>query len=251
MKRTMKNCLLGCSSLLIGSLVQAATISWGGVFGATNYAADGSALETGNGPVGITFELGIFTEVDGTVFTPTSANAADWEARWVPVRRNDGLDGPTTSTPGVSDYVPATGVFGGNVEIGDGDTQTDNSALSSGRQVYLWGYSEQSYLEGQASPPEWILLTGSSGGAAPSDTNWRVPETGARSQGATPLIWEVTTADTAVVGRISSDTGGGVFMAVIPPLGLEDIQFAAIPEPGSCLLVVFFGGFVLLRRRRV
>lgn len=232
------------------SSLNAATISWGGAFGSSHYAADGSSLETGTGPTDVTFELGIFVEADGTAFSPTTANASDWQARWVPVTRNDGLDGPDTTTPGSSDFFPDTGFFGDNAEIGSLPEATDNSSLTSGRQVYIWGFDDQSFTEGQANPPEWLLFTGADGGTTPSSTNWLVPEADGSTQGDPPLIWEVTNANTAVFGRIPNSVGGGSFDPVPVPFGPDDTQFAVVPEPSSTLMGLIFGGSLLLRRKR-
>ena len=225
-----------------------------------NYSSDATPLETGSSG-SVFFELGIFQDpVTGAEFVPTIENAEDWEMNWVSFTPASGSDTPGESlyNDAVSSRATVLGqnTFGDVVELGSDTNEVasfaspadPSSELTVGRQVYIWGFNDQTYDPNAASSPEWILFTGAEGGSESSDTNWLVPDSTAAGNDSFTFVWDVFNADTAVVGRIFDSDGEGEIDDVVFE-GFDDIQLATIPEPSS-LLCILTGAIALLLRRR-
>jgi len=252
-KKTMKTASL--SFLLLGLIsgAQAASISWGGAQFSNNYSADGTNLQNGvsagSNQGTVSFAIGIFTNSDGSSFTPTLDNLNEWDSRFVSFGTAGESGYTDTNFPGTS---LAENYFGGWIDLGTGagkvstTTTVAGNTLIEGRQVYLWGYDTRD--TGGLNGAEWLLVTGSSSDIGSTDTNWLVPNDDG-GNGDFVRTWDINNASTAIVGRINDNDGGGETTDPGTPLGLSDVQFATVPEPSSAFLILL-GSLGLLRRRR-
>jgi hypothetical protein len=66
------------------------------------------------------------------------------------------------------------------------------------------------------------------------------------------LDWDLLEANTAVIGQVNGAFGAGSFTPIVNPGGgVAWLQTAAVPEPGSALMVLIASAGWLRRRRAI
>ena len=231
------------------------TIIFGGTFFADVFSADGTQVESGasaGSETGeVNFQLGVFVDVDGmggvSEFTPSTASVGEFESRFVGLGFSDFNSGTITSDDGGSSL--AANNFGSSIAFDssstltglDGMTSTISPSQIQGFQLYIFGYDSFD-LQTSGSSAEFFLATGNDfvvptfNGLGANNDNF-------------PVVFDVNSASTALIGRIDESTGGGSF-EVTPTLGVDDFQFATVPEP-SAFILLSLGALTSLRRKRV
>ena len=141
------------------------------------------------------------------------------------------------------------GYFTGGGSFGTSTGQIDNTQAPVGYRVYLWGYETKDLPGAGDDPVEWFLVTGDSAGENDwSNEEWVVPDITTTNQSDLERQWTIKNASTAIVGSITGNTGGGdIEFAQV--LGENDIQFAAVPEPSSFMLILLASCTLFTRRR--
>ena len=230
-------------------------IVFGGTFFADVFSADGTQVESGasaGSETGeVNFQLGVFVADDGmggvSEFTPSTASVGEFESRFLGLGFSDFNSGTITSDDGGSSI--AANNFGSSIAFDssstltglDGMTSTISPSQIQGFQLYIFGYDSFD-LQTSGSSAEFFLATGNDfvvptfNGLGANNDNF-------------PVVFDVNNASTAVIGRIDGSTGGGSF-EVTPTLGVDDFQFATVPEP-SALILLSLGALTSLRRKRV
>lgn len=219
MKIPFSNSLLVLLLLLPASLT-ARTINW--------FDADGDVLVDASNQVltsSFIFELGSFG-----AFTPTTSNLDQWQANWKVFDRavdGDGWNaGNSFFTSSAVFQEDGTSSFGGP------------SIFSAGETMYLWVFNSQVFDFGS----QWALVRDASAGVG--SPAWLLPSSDPMNP--TPVEWDVIEADSVVVGAVNGITGGGeIYVEADPGFVL---QLAAVPEPGTPVLLLL--GFSWLARRR-
>lgn len=230
------------------------TIVFGGTFFADIFSADGTDLESGpsagSATGEVTFRLGVFAEADEfgglTEVTPTLDSVSDFSMQFLGLATSDFDSDPVLLDDGMTS-LPANH-FGSAIAFDTSSTlsQFDGSVSSvtpdaiAGFQLYIFGY-DSFQLDISNSESELFLVTGDD--FIVPDVN--APDTG---NGNFPIVVDINTANTAIIGRIDDSTGGGETMGN-PNLGPDGGQFAVVPEP-SAIMLLFFSGVCFLRRRR-
>lgn len=204
---------------------RAATIFWGTFANDTLIDSQGNAL-TGS----FTFELGTF--VPG--FTPTALNLSDWAANWLI------FDAAVAGGA----WNPANQEVTGTVDhtAGAGSTSpfaTPAAVFPEGTPAYLWVYNTKD-LNASA---EWALAEDVDNGSNVLNA-WEFPDPA--EQLGESYDWQTRDLDTAIFGGVNNARAAGIFTAT--PVDFT-IQTAAVPEPGSVMLVAL-GAFLAVRRAR-
>jgi len=206
---------------LIAVSAPARTISWRSGIGDTLIDSGGLSLDDT-----FTFELGAFD----AGFTPDALNYSEWSSRWhafgqatfEPINGN-GWE------PSLQYYTKDTTVVGG--QLSSESPPLASYAFTAGTQAFLWVYDSKTV----APTSEWALVGG---------TTWNFPSSDLLNL--TPIVWELNSADRVVWGGANDFRGDGLFTATP---AFFDLQTAAVPEPGS-LLLLGAAGWMLGRRRR-
>lgn len=215
--------------LLLLFLVQPATartISW--------FNAEGDLLSTADGTstldASFTFEIGTFGS-----FIPTDLNLGEWSTYWKVFDRAVSGDGynPTTDYFTSSATLQSTGLSISN-------TFSSISTFGTGELAYLWVYNSLDLMPGS----EWALVRDTSND---STSSWVMPTSDVGNPNS--LDWDMFNADSAIVGQVNGFMGGGLYTPTSPPFGVAFLQTAAVPEPGSALLLIA-AGMLFGRRRR-
>ena len=166
-----------------------------------------------------TFQLGTFDTL-----TPTLSNIDQWEADW--------------QLLSVGNWDHTTQSFGDPFTFNSDGTVVGlagSATFTEGEQAYLWVRNN--------SNDQWALVTDLSGGN--STDQWLLPSMTNLSSGA--YIWELETADTVIVGGVNGIQSGTPYS--YDPGTAFRLQTAAIPEPGSALLIACCSLLSLSRRR--
>lgn len=246
----MKLPLLLAALAMSAPLAHAAGIDWGNnAFGGTAdpntnlymYNSSGGLLDNT-----FSFELG--TWVSG--FTPTAANVNLWAANWkvLSTAYAPGANGWASldpSDPNVNDpnqnpeYFSKSLTFNTNGTVQGGGS----SIFTTNEQAYVWVYNSKSIT----STTEWALVTDISLGATPDDV-WHVPDP-SQSLGF-PVLWNLSSADTAVFGEVNGVIGAGNQTVDPGPNSLQTFNVVSpVPEPGSAALLLLAGAALHTRRR--
>jgi hypothetical protein len=207
---------------LIAASASARTISWRSGIGDTLIDSGGLSLDAS-----FTFELGAFD----SGFTPDATNYGEWSSRWHAFGQAtyEPLLGNGWE-PSVQYFTKDTTVLGG--QLSSESPPLASHAFTAGTQAWLWVYDSKVVVP----TSEWALVGG---------TTWTFPASDLLNL--TPLVWELNSADRVVWGGANDFRGNGLYTA-LP--GAFDLQTAAVPEPGSLLLLGAAGWVVGLRRRR-
>jgi hypothetical protein len=235
----LQQCLLAVICLItVGSPFQAraATINWSSDFEDDLFNSTGATLDGT-----FSFEIGTF----GALFIPTLANIDQWTANW---KVFDRVYDPTPLDPGDGDpegwNIPSQ-FFVGSAEHNafagsDSPDANPGDVFNQGEIGYLWIFNSKDYLIG----PEWALL-GNTSSAGDLGNLWVIPDP--TDPPGTSYEWKLSDADTTVFGGANGIQGPGDY-TVTP--GSFSLQTAAVPEPGSALLIVIAGTCLGLSRRR-
>ena len=204
---------------------RAATIFWGTFFNDTLIDSQGNAL-TGS----FTFEVGTF--VSG--FNPTALNLGDWAANWKV------FDAAVAGGA----WNPANQEVAGTVDHTAGAGSTSPFAnvaavFPEGTSAFLWVYNTKDLN----SNAEWALAEDVDNGSNVLSA-WEFPDPS--EQFGESYDWQTRDLDTAIVGGVNNTRAAGTFFAT--PTDFT-IQTAAVPEPGSVMLVAL-GAFLAVRRAR-
>ncbi len=217
----------------------ATTINWGTYLGPTTllYDSTGAALDDD-----YFFELGSF----GT-FIPTEANMTEWLTNWKPFDR--------AYAPAAGGWISSSGTVAAGAVL-EPDFTTDNTALSQtntfavGEQAYIWVYQD---TVGNPSPTptygpgmEWALVTNNATDGNVTDDWLFVAPSG---HSGTTLDWRIEDATAKPFGGVNNGQGPGSYTNLPADFVLQTATLAAIPEPGSALLLSL-GTLACLRRRR-
>lgn len=185
------------------------------------------------------FEMGTFN----SGFTPTWENFAQWESNWNVIDRvydptpDDPNDGDPQGWNTLGRFYAATAQLEPTGESNSPEASPTHQFVM-GEQVYLWVFNDKAQVPGT----EWALITNNLG-TGNATTEWQIPDLGDTINS---YYWQLSDADTAIVGGVNDTRGGGNF-SMNP--GSYAIQTAVVPEPGS-LVLVFLAGLPLLSRRR-
>ncbi len=221
----------------------ATTIAWGNAILSSSFNSDGSNLEQGSDTAPVSLQIGIFISDDGvSEFNPSFENRDQWSDRFVSLS----ADG----TPNPTEFDSSTGRIFEEVTFGSQSThdQVSNVVAPVGFQVYIWGYQDQEV--DLSTQTDWLLITGSDGSSNVTDTNWIVPDVSDNDQTNLNLVWDINNSNVVVVGRTNDGVGSGGSFGATPLLGLDDIQFAQIPEPSVISIIGVFLVTIYFRRRR-
>lgn len=241
MKRSL---LLILAALAISAPLACATgIGWGNTAFETlkMYDSQGDLLDNS-----FSFELGTWA----TGFTPTAANVASWASNWKVISTAfspdaNGWVSLDPNDPGVNDPNQNIGYFSRSITFNADGTVLGGgpSIFTTNEQAYIWVFNTKSLTPGS----EWALVTDNSPGAN-SNNVWRLPDpSGTMSQ---PLLWNLETADTAIIGSVNGIIGNGIQSVDPGPSRLQTFNpVSVVPEPGSALLLLLAGMAVHLRRR--
>ena len=230
------------------------TILFGGTFFADAFSADGTALEVGPSLGSLTgevnFQLGVFATVDNTgavmEATPTSGNVNQFTQLFLSIGSSAFNSDLITLDDDVT-QLPANN-FGAGIEFDntsviqefDGTVSSVTAESIADFQLYILGYdaSPDDFDSGAA---EILLVTGN---------GFVVPDAAAPGVGNDnfPVVVDINSADTAIIGRIDGGNGGGITLGN-PTLTDDGFQFAVVPEPSTSLLLIL-SSLVLMRRVR-
>jgi hypothetical protein len=227
----MKSILFALSliALLPFQAATATTLVWGSTAGDLLYTSYGDRLDDS-----FIFEIGTFGS-----FTPTLANASEWEENWKIFDR--------ALAPFQNGWNSGAGYFTSEATLltnGTSDsTHAEGHTFMTGEQIYIWTYNTLNYGPGS----EWALITNDSSDNVSGD-NWVMPDPNCCGENNNAIIdLRVEDATRVPVGGVNDERGGGTFYATPPAYQL---QTAAVPEPGAGLLLSVLGLGLLLRRQR-
>ncbi len=203
----------------------ARTISW--------FNAEGDVLVSSGGSstldASFTFEIGTF----GT-FIPTDLNLDQWAANWKVFDRAVSGDGWN----GTTDYYTSSAEF---LSSGLSSSGISAATFTAGETAYLWVYNALDLVP----TSEWALVRDVTSGSSPA---WVIPTADAGNPNS--LDWDLLEANTAVFGQVNGFVGAGSFNPIGDPGGgVAWLQTAAVPEPGSALMVLI-AAFSIFGRRR-
>lgn len=216
----MKHILLALLLLItsgVASVQAQNTIGWQkSVFDtAPMYTSSGGTFDAS-----FTFELGTFDS-----FAPDLSNIDQWTSHWKLLN--------------VGNWDVGDQAFGNTFTFNTDGTVSGlagSATFSEGEQAYLWVRSGN----------EWALVTDFSG--ADSTSRWVLPSMSIVNAGGA-FIWDLPTADTAVMGGVN-DLQSGAFHSYDPAPGFR-LQTAVVPEPGSAIMIGLAVGMMgLVRRKR-
>ena len=206
---------------------QAATITWGSQFNDVLLNSDGQNLDAT-----FSFEIGTFEAL-----IPTASNMGEWAAAWKVFDRayQDDANG----------WNWVERFFTGNaIHQADGSSSSvhaqSGQVFQAGEVVYLWVYNSKNIESGT----EWALVSNGLAGGSTFD-DWIMPDP--LESVSTTYEWALVDANEVVVGGANGMRGAGEFSAT--PANFS-IQTAAVPEPGSMLLLAGAALARVLRRRR-
>lgn len=220
---------IGHIALLLFSMLvlpaSARTISW--------FNAEGDVLSNAGGSstldASFTFEIGTF----GT-FIPTDLNLDQWAANWKVFDRAVSGDGWN----GTTDYYTSSAEF---LSSGLSSSGISSATFTAGETAYLWVYNALDLVP----TSEWALVRDATSGSSPA---WVIPTADAGNPNS--LDWDLLEANTAVFGQVNGFVGAGSFNPIGDPGGgVAWLQTAAVPEPGSALMVLI-AAFSIFGRRR-
>ena len=218
----MKSLLPACALLLLSApLLPARTISWFNAPGDVMVDASSNSLGAA-----ITFELGTFGS-----FIPTDLNLDQWAANWRVFDRAVTGDGWNAGTQ----FLTSTAQFRADGTSSFGGVET----FMMGEAMYLWAYSSLDLLP----TSQWALVRDASAGVG--SPVWTLPASDTLNP--TSIDWDLFEADTAIIGGVNGVFGGGTYDTLAAP-GFV-LQLAAVPEPGSALLLAAALTLGLRRRR--
>ena len=209
----------------VASPSRAATIFWGTFFNDTLLDSQGNAL-TGS----FTFELGTFAPG----FTPTALNLSDWAANWKVFDAAVAGGAWNPANQEVTGTVNHTALSGS-----DSPFANVADVFPEGAPAYLWVFNTKD-LNASA---EWALAEDVDNGSNVLNA-WEFPDPS--EQLGESYDWQTRDLDTAIFGGVNNTRAAGIFTAT--PVDFT-IQTAAVPEPGSVLLVAL-GAFLAVRRAR-
>ena len=232
----MKNLskLIGSCLLLAAGSIQGSTIFWGTpqnsdlldpAFAHLHLVNSQGVLLDGS----YSFELGTFAPG----FTPDATNLDQWELNWIIFDKavaGNGWNPGNQEVAGTVDHTPTSG--------SSSPSATPAGVYPQGAPAYLWVYNTKNMIVS----PEWALLQDVDNGSNIYEA-WEFPDP-ADTGGS--FDWQVRDVDTPIFGGVNGVRGAGDF-AVAP--AQFAVQTAAVPEPGSALLMGL-GSLLVLRRRR-
>ncbi|MFN0077148.1 MAG: PEP-CTERM sorting domain-containing protein [Prosthecobacter sp.] len=210
---------------LCGS-VRASTVFWGSQFNDLLFDSAGQPLDSS-----FSFEIGTFGG-----FTPTYQNVDQWAANWKVFDR--AFDPDANGWNAVEQFFVGTV----NHNTGGGSDSPDanpSDVFAQGEVVYLWAYNSKNIVPGS----EWALVTD---GAASGDLadDWIIPDP---ADTVSSFNWQLTDANSAVIGGANGVQGEGTFSA---NPGTFSLQTAVVPEPGSAFLLLAAAATHVIRRAR-
>jgi hypothetical protein len=224
-------CILAASLLLLQPAL-GTSISWFDADGDVIVNPTGTALDSS-----FIFEIGTFGS-----FVPTENNLDQWAANWKVFDRAVAGDG----------WNPVTGYFTSNAQLsetvtpGVGQSSFSAETFQSGEVAYLWVYNALD-LEPTS---QWALVRDSTNGGGGSSPSWVMPT--ADDNAFDSIDWDLLEANQAILGMVNGVMGPGDYSPIANPGGgVAWLQLAAVPEPGSCLLLGVAGLLAMGRRRRV
>lgn len=231
--------------MLLAAPARADLITWGGGVGNQFFTSGGSSLD-----VSFWFELGTFGS-----FVPTAVNRDDWAANW------QVFDRATTTGAGSSpQWDPGLSVLAGSANITTtGATSkaadlvlppSDPNYISidplhdfRGQLAYLWVFNDRR----TNVSAEWGLFTGITPPVNLGDPSvpWAFPVTVDLDCGCSGLgaDFNLANINTDILGSSSQSTNDDSTQTVL--------NLAAVPEPGTAVLLLAFGAFLLMRSRRL
>lgn len=212
--------------LVTFSSLQGATLFWGTRPNDTLLDSQGNALTAS-----FTFELGTFS----SGFTPTEFNLDQWAANWMVF--DAAVAGNGWDPIGQEVAASANHTAGGG---SDSSFANPTDVFAQGASAYLWVFNTKDLNSAGA---EWALLEDVDNGSDVLDA-WEFPDPAEQSGQSYDL--QTRDLDSAIFGGVNKVQGPGVF--AVSPIEFT-IQTALVPEPGSAMLLVL-GGFWLLRRGR-
>lgn len=234
--------LLATLLVAVGALssASATTINWGTYISPTSYLFDSSGTNLDDNYV---FELGSFGS-----FVPTAANMTDWLANWKPFDR--------ATAPAGSGFDSATGTVAHSATL-ETDLTTSNTSLSQlntfnlGEQAYIWIYKD---TFGNSSPSpvygtglQWSLVTNNASDGIVAD-DWLFPAPSGHVS--STLDWRIEDATATPFGGLNNLEGAGSYTSTPADFVLQTHTVAAIPEPGSALLLLVSATLGIRARRR-
>lgn len=221
-------CTVALSALLLQPALST-SISWFDAEGDVIVNPTGTALSSA-----YIFELGTFGS-----FVPTASNIDQWAANWKVFDRAQAGDG----------WNSATGYFTSNAQLletgtpGLGQSGFSGQTFQSGEAAYLWVYNALDLVQ----TSHWALVRDNTGSGVVSPS-WVMPTADDNSFDSSD--WDLFEANVAVFGMVNGVQGGGDYTPISNPGGVAWLQLAAVPEPGSCVLVVLAGLCAMRRRRK-
>jgi hypothetical protein len=245
--------LLGLAAGITATNASADTITWGNSAFDSLFYSNGSASDAQ-----MNFEIGTFGS-----FVPTASNLEQWESNWRPFDRANSTNG---------DYNVSIGFFGSSADTLANGTSSESANLyptainptpyvfPTGEQAYLWAYKTKTYEVGL----EWALVTNNSADGNSAD-DWKIPPFS--SEHAPGIEWRIgmtpspgiSLANNVVFGGMNNQRGPGEYTNGTPDgdpdtagsqYTIQTGTLAAVPEPGSAMLIGSVGLMGLLRRRR-
>lgn len=204
---------------------QATTINWGTYISPTSYLFDSAGTNLDDTYV---FELGSFGS-----FVPTAANESSWLANWKPFDR--------ATAPFSSGWNSSIGNVAHSATLqtdftSDSTTVPHTYTFATGEQAYIWAYKD---INGNFSPTpgvgmEWALVTNDSSDGVVAD-NWTFPVPSGHV--VSTLDWRIEDATATPFGGLNNVQGPGGFSNTPTDFILQTHTVAAVPEPGSAILL--------------
>ncbi|GEP42211.1 PEP-CTERM sorting domain-containing protein [Brevifollis gellanilyticus] len=217
------------ASLLLLQPALGTSISWFDGSGDVIVNPTGTALDSS-----FIFEIGTFGS-----FVPTDNNLDQWAANWKVFDRAVIGDG----------WNPAEGYFTSFAQLSEtgtpglGQSSFSAETFQSGEVAYLWVYNALDLVP----TSQWALVRDSTNG--PGSGSWLMPTADDNAVDSTD--WDLLQANQAILGMVNGVMGPGDYTPIgNPGGGAAWLQLAAVPEPGSCLLLGVAGLLGLWRRKR-
>lgn len=222
-------CILAVSAVLLQPALST-SISWFDAEGDAIVNPAGASLDSS-----FIFELGTFGS-----FVPTASNIDQWESNWKVFDRAQAGDGWNS----VTGYFTSSAQLNETGTPGLGQSGFSAETFQSGEVAYLWVYNALDLVQ----TSHWALVRDSTNNGLLSPS-WVMPTADDNSFDSTD--WDLIEADLAVLGMVNGVMGGGDYTPISNPGGgVAWLQLAAVPEPGSCVLVALAGLLAVRRRRR-